>query len=79
MMTSCIEYRGEDDPDVLPYRHERREDVITVAHAEEGAHAKDLLMSVLRGVIGELVQKKVRPTLRVHATPSKAAHLGFRV
>lgn len=60
LTTSCIEYRGEDDPDVTPYRHERREDIIAVEHAEAGAHCKDLLMAVLRGVIGELVTRKVR-------------------
>ena len=60
LMTSCIEYRGEDDPDVTPYRHERREDIIAVAHAEDGAHCKDLLLGVLRGVISELANRKVR-------------------
>lgn len=58
-MTACIEYRGEDDPDVQPYRHERREDILAVEHQEDGAHAKDLLMTVLRGIIIELSRRKV--------------------
>ena len=73
LMAACIEYRGEDDPDVTPYRHERREDIIAVAHAEDGAHCRDLLLAVLSVVSSVLVSRKVRVASCVFAYKSMLA------
>ncbi len=62
LMISAIEFRGEEDADVLPYRHATAREVMVVEPSREVGHARALLMQTFRCIMGELGRSKVWPS-----------------
>lgn len=63
-MISAIEFRGEEDADVAPYRHATSRDVMVVEPSREVAYARATLLNTFRHVMAELGRSKVsRPPL----------------
>lgn len=60
LMISAIEFRGEEDADVAPYRHETAREVVLVQPSREVAYARSMLMQAFRHVMASLGQTKVR-------------------
>ncbi|KAK9075561.1 hypothetical protein SSX86_003886 [Deinandra increscens subsp. villosa] len=48
LQISFLEYRSENDPDVLPYVHDREVEVIQVEMGKDAVEANKLLMDVMR-------------------------------
>ena len=61
LMISAIEFRGEEDPDVAPYRHATARDIMVVEPSREVGHARALLMNTFRHIMAELGRSKVMP------------------
>ncbi|KAK6116697.1 hypothetical protein DH2020_049579 [Rehmannia glutinosa] len=51
---STLEYRNESDPDVLPYVHERKIELIEVAMGDEAVEIDNLLLEVTRPFVARL-------------------------
>lgn len=58
-MISAIEFRGEEDADVAPYRHATSRDVMVVEPSREVAYARATLLKTFRHVMAELGRSKV--------------------
>ncbi len=61
LMISAIEFRGEEDPDVAPYRHATAREIKVVEPSREVGHARALLMNTFRHIMAELGRSKVMP------------------
>lgn len=61
LMISAIEFRGEEDPDVAPYRHATAREMKVVEPSREVGHARALLMNTFRHIMAELGRSKVMP------------------
>ncbi|BDA46215.1 probable ATP-dependent DNA helicase MPH1 at N-terminal half [Coccomyxa sp. Obi] len=59
LMISAIEFRGEEDPDVAPYRHLTAREIKVVEPSREVGHARALLMNTFRHIMAELGRSKV--------------------
>jgi ERCC4-related helicase len=77
-MIAAIEFRGEDDADVAPYRHATASEVLTVQPSGEVGAARAALFTCFRRVMGELGRSKVRRRLHLVAHIS-AQDLRFRI
>lgn len=66
LMISAIEFRGEEDADVLPYRHATAREVMVVEPSREVGQARALLMQTFRCIMGELGRSKVWPKNATH-------------
>ncbi|KAI3464359.1 hypothetical protein Pfo_021022 [Paulownia fortunei] len=54
LQISTLEYRNESDPDVLPYVHERKIELIEVAMGDEAVEINNLLLEVVRPFVARL-------------------------
>ncbi|KAL3845636.1 hypothetical protein ACJIZ3_003039 [Penstemon smallii] len=54
LQISTLEYRNETDPDVLPYVHERKIELVQVAMGDEAVKTNDLLLEVVRPFVARL-------------------------
>ncbi|KAJ9550475.1 hypothetical protein OSB04_014520 [Centaurea solstitialis] len=54
LQISSLEHRSESDPDVSPYVHERKVEVIQVAMGKDALEANSLLMDVIRPFVARL-------------------------
>lgn len=64
LMIAAIEFRGEEDADVAPYRHATASEVLTVQPSGEVGAARAALFASFRRVMGELGSSRVRPALK---------------
>ena len=59
LMISAIEFRGEEDADVAPYRHATARELMVVEPSREVGHARAMLLSAFRHIMAELCRSKV--------------------
>ncbi|KAL7590493.1 hypothetical protein Lser_V15G40742 [Lactuca serriola] len=54
LQISCLEHRSESDPDVTPYVHERKVDLIEVEMGNDALEVDKLLMDIIRPYVSRL-------------------------
>ncbi|KAI3736079.1 hypothetical protein L6452_15611 [Arctium lappa] len=67
LQISSLEHRSESDPDVSPYVHERKIELIQVAMGKDAVEANSLLMDVIRPLAARLSSMGVLPKRDIQA------------
>nr|XP_043613922.1 DEAD-box ATP-dependent RNA helicase FANCM [Erigeron canadensis] len=77
LQISCLEHRSESDPDVTPYVHDRKIELIKVEMGKDAIEVNSLLLRVMRPYVDKLKSYRVFPN-RDYQTISPIDYINAR-